>query len=100
MADADVPAGGVGLGWGPRLVTQTGGMAAVTVICASYVSALTGGMWNESASAATALLTLTGINCFGARAGSNVQSGLMLLKIGAIAALVGSRPLIIRSVSR
>src|SRR5262249_35924353 len=31
---------------------------------------------------------LTGINCFGARTGSNVQSGLMLLKIGAIAALV------------
>jgi len=34
------------------------------------------------------LLTLTGINCFGARAGSNVQSALMLLKIGAIAVLV------------
>jgi APA family basic amino acid/polyamine antiporter len=33
-------------------------------------------------------LTLTGINCFGARAGSNVQSALMLLKIAAIAALV------------
>jgi APA family basic amino acid/polyamine antiporter len=33
-------------------------------------------------------LLLTGINCFGARAGSNVQSALMLLKIGAIAALV------------
>jgi APA family basic amino acid/polyamine antiporter len=31
---------------------------------------------------------LTGINCFGARAGSNEQSALMLLKIGAIAALV------------
>jgi APA family basic amino acid/polyamine antiporter len=34
------------------------------------------------------LLALTGINCLGARAGSNVQSALMLLKIGAIAALV------------
>jgi basic amino acid/polyamine antiporter, APA family len=31
---------------------------------------------------------LTGINCFGARAGSNVQSTLMLLKIGAITSLV------------
>jgi basic amino acid/polyamine antiporter, APA family len=31
---------------------------------------------------------LAAINCFGARAGSNVQSALMLLKIGAIAALV------------
>jgi APA family basic amino acid/polyamine antiporter len=45
-------------------------------------------MWNDSAIAAAALLTLTCINCFGARAGSNVQSALMLLKIGAIAALV------------
>ena len=75
-------------GWGLLLVTQTGGMAAVAVIFASYFRALTGAMWNEGAIAAAALLILTGINCFGARAGSNVQSGLMLLKIGAIAALV------------
>jgi APA family basic amino acid/polyamine antiporter len=34
------------------------------------------------------LLGLTAINCLGARAGSNVQSALMLLKVGAIAALV------------
>ncbi len=63
-------------------------MAAVAVIFASYFRALTGADWNNSAIAAIALLTLTGINCFGARAGSNVQSALMLLKIGAIAALV------------
>jgi APA family basic amino acid/polyamine antiporter len=75
-------------GWGLLLVTQTGGMAAVAVIFASYFRALTGVTWNESAIAAAALLTLTGINCFGARAGSNVQSALMLLKIAAIAALV------------
>jgi APA family basic amino acid/polyamine antiporter len=58
------------------------------VIFASYFRALTGVAWNESVIAVTALLTLTGINCFGARAGSNVQSALMLLKIAAIAALV------------
>jgi APA family basic amino acid/polyamine antiporter len=75
-------------GWGLLLVTQTGGMAAVAVIFASYFRALTGVVWNESVIAAAVLLTLTGINCFGARAGSNVQSALMLLKIGAIAALV------------
>ena len=34
------------------------------------------------------LLGLTAINCLGARAGSNVQSALMLLKMGAIAAMV------------
>lgn len=75
-------------GWGLLLVTQTGGMAAVSVIFASYFRGLTGAAWNESVIAAVALLTLTGVNCFGARAGSNVQSALMLLKIGAIAALV------------
>ncbi|HEY5992543.1 MAG TPA: amino acid permease [Candidatus Udaeobacter sp.] len=75
-------------GWGLLLVTQTGGMAAVSVIFASYFRAFTGAAWNESVIAAVALLTLTGVNCFGARAGSNVQSALMLLKIGAIAALV------------
>jgi len=75
-------------GWGLLLVTQTGGMAAVAVIFSSYFRALTGLAWNDSAIAAAVLLILTGINCLGAHAGSNVQSGLMLLKIGALAALV------------
>jgi APA family basic amino acid/polyamine antiporter len=75
-------------GWGLLLVTQTGGMAAVAVIFSSYFRALTGVAWNDSVIAAVVLLILTGINCLGARAGSNVQSALMLLKIGAIAVLV------------
>jgi basic amino acid/polyamine antiporter, APA family len=87
LRDAYHPAVAFVYGWGLLLITQTGGMAAVAVIFASYFRALTG-VWNESAIAAAVLLTLTGINCFGARAGSNVQSALMLLKIGAIAGLV------------
>src|SRR5437016_4374303 len=75
-------------GWGLLLVTQTGGMAAVAVIFASYFRAFTGADWSNSAIAAIALLMLTVVNCFGARAGTNVQNALMLLKIGAIAALV------------
>src|SRR6266508_4374107 len=75
-------------GWGLLLVTQTGGMAAVAVIFSSYFRALTGVVWNDSVIAAIVLLILTGINCLGARAGSNVQSVLMLLKIGALTALV------------
>src|SRR6266516_5372806 len=88
LRDAYHPAVAFTFGWGLLLVTQTGGMAAVSVIFASYFRALTGADWNNSAIAAIALLTLTGVNCFGARAGSNVQRVLMLLKIGAIAALV------------
>jgi APA family basic amino acid/polyamine antiporter len=75
-------------GWVLLLVTQTGGMAAVAVTFASYFRRLTGVGWPDGAIAATVLLGLTAINCFGARAGSNVQSALMLLKVGAIAALV------------
>ena len=88
LREAYHPAVAFVYGWGLLLVTQTSGMAAVAVIFASYFRALTGVAWNESAMAALALLTLTGINCFSARAGSNVQNTLMLLKIGAIAALV------------
>src|SRR5256885_8527472 len=75
-------------GGGLVLVTQTGGMAAVAVIFASYFHAVTGALWSDSTIAAVVLLALTGINCLGARAGSNLQSVLMLLKIVVIAALV------------
>ena len=75
-------------GWGLLLVTQTGGMAAVAVIFSSYFRALTEVTWSDTVIAALVLLILAGINCLGARAGSNVQSAFMLLKIGAIAALV------------
>jgi APA family basic amino acid/polyamine antiporter len=88
LREAYHPAVAFMYGWGLLLITQTGGMAAVAVIFASYFRALTGTNWNGSVIAAVVLLTLTGINCLGARAGSNVQSVLMLLKIGAIAALV------------
>jgi basic amino acid/polyamine antiporter, APA family len=88
LREAYHPAVAFMYGWGLLLVTQTGGMAAVAVIFASYFRALTGADWNASVIAAIALLALTVINCFGARAGSNVQSALMLLKIVAIAALV------------
>src|ERR1700761_2749213 len=76
-------------GWGVLLrVTQTSGMAAVAVTFAHYYRELTGAPFTDSAIAATALLALTIINCFGARAGSNVQSALMLMKCAAIGALV------------
>jgi APA family basic amino acid/polyamine antiporter len=88
LREAYHPAVAFVYGWGLLLITQTGGMAAVAVIFALYFRELTGIAWNESAIAAIALLTLTGINSFGARAGTNVQNTLMLLKIAAIAALV------------
>jgi APA family basic amino acid/polyamine antiporter len=75
-------------GWVLLLVTQTGGMAAVAVTFARYFREISGSSASDGVIAAAALLGLTAINCFGARAGSNVQSLLMVLKAGAIAAMV------------
>ncbi len=75
-------------GWVLLLVTQTGGMAAVAVTFARYYREISGARWSDGAIAATALLGLTAINCLGVRAGSNVQSALMLMKAAAIAAMV------------
>lgn len=75
-------------GWGLLLVTQTGGMAAVAMTFASYFRDLTGVTTSTSAIAVAALAVLTIVNCFGVRAGSNVQSTLMVMKIAAIVMLV------------
>ncbi len=75
-------------GWVLLLVTQTGGMAAVAVTFSRYFLEITRAPVPEGAVAAAALALLTVINCFGVRAGSTVQSTLMILKIVAIAALV------------
>jgi APA family basic amino acid/polyamine antiporter len=75
-------------GWALLLVTQTGGMAAVAITFASHFRVITHTALPEWAVASAALALLTVINCLGVRAGSGVQSLLMVLKILAIAALV------------
>ncbi len=75
-------------GWSLLLVIQSGGMAAVATTFAVYFQALTGLAVPHGAVAAAVLLLLTAINCVGVKAGSNVQSLLMVLKILAIGALV------------
>src|SRR5581483_3964460 len=76
-------------GWSLLLVTQTGGMAGAAIIFGRYFRELSGIGLSEQAVAALALGILTVINCLGVRAGSNVQSALMLTKLAAIAALIG-----------
>ncbi|HVF70349.1 MAG TPA: amino acid permease [Chthoniobacterales bacterium] len=76
-------------GWTLLLVVQTGGMAGAAIIFGRYFQELTGLAIPEQAIAALALGLLTAINCFGIRAGSNVQSALMLTKLGAIVMLIG-----------
>lgn len=75
-------------GWCLLLVMQTGGMAAVAVTFGRYFLELTGLAMTDWMIAAIALAALTIINCLGVRAGSTVQSVLMVLKIAAIVGLV------------
>jgi APA family basic amino acid/polyamine antiporter len=75
-------------GWSLLLVIQSGGMAVVAIIFARHLLVLTGWALPEGAVAAATLGLLTLVNCLGVKAGSNVQSLLMMLKLAAIGALV------------
>ena len=88
LRDAYGPTTAFLYGWSLLLVIQSGGMAAVAITFARYFVELTHLPLAEGAVAALTLGILTLINCLGVRAGSNVQSALMILKILAIAALV------------
>ena len=79
-------------GWSLLLVIQSGGMAAVAITFARYFLELTALAARRTARSPPACSPLlTAINCLGVRAGSNVQSVLMVLKIAAIVALVAVR---------
>jgi APA family basic amino acid/polyamine antiporter len=88
LRDAYHPAVAFVYGWALLLVIQTGGMAAVAVTFARYFLELVPLPLSEPAVAALALGLLVVVNALGVRAGSSVQSGLMVLKLLAIAALV------------
>jgi basic amino acid/polyamine antiporter, APA family len=74
--------------WTLLLVSQSGGMAAVAMTFARYFREISGSATPDSVIAVAAIASLTAINCLGVRAGSNLQSGFMVLKVVAIAVLV------------
>src|SRR5947208_14552510 len=76
-------------GWTLLLVVQTGGMAGAGFLFGRYFCELFGLSISEQVVATLALAILTAINCLGVRAGSNVQSALMLIKLVAIVLLIG-----------
>src|SRR2546421_7909317 len=88
LRDAYHPSVAFLYGWALLLVIQTGGMAAVAVTFARYFVELTRVQMPDWAVAAVTVALLSVVNCLGVRAGSNVQSVLMVLKIAAIVALV------------
>jgi APA family basic amino acid/polyamine antiporter len=95
LRDAYHPAAAFMYGWALLLVVQSGGMAAVAVTFARYAIELTGLHVPEWTIATATLIALTLINCLGVRSGSNTQSLLMILKLLAIAILLGSAAMFI-----
>jgi len=70
-------------------VIQTGGMAVCAMTFARYFSPLVGLPLSEGAVAALAMAALVAVNCLGVGAGARTQSGLMVVKIAAICAVIG-----------
>jgi APA family basic amino acid/polyamine antiporter len=84
------PVAGFLFGWTMLLVIYSGSTAAVATIFASYASALFE-LPPRAATplAAAALAFVAGINLFGIRLGATIQNTFALLKLTAVAALVG-----------
>jgi APA family basic amino acid/polyamine antiporter len=97
LREAYHPAVGFLYGWVLLLVIQTGGMAAVTVTFASYFLELTGLPVSTRWIVIITIAILTLINCLGVKLGSRLQSVLMMLKIAAIASLVGAGFLLVKT---
>jgi APA family basic amino acid/polyamine antiporter len=75
-------------GWTLLLVVQTGGMAGSALVFGRYARELAGLGAPEWVWASAALMALTVINCVGVKAGSNVQSFFMILKLLVIVAVI------------
>ena len=76
-------------GWTLLIVSQSGGMAAAALTFAGYFQPLTGVQINAQLLAFAVLAIFTIVNCLGVRQGSNVQNAFMVLKIAAIAGIIG-----------
>jgi basic amino acid/polyamine antiporter, APA family len=77
-------------GWVALLVINAGGTAAVSLVFAKYLTILLPTPILERALAAGAIIVLAVINCLGVRAGSNVQSALMILRAAGAVMLVAT----------
>ena len=89
LREAYHPAIGFLSGWASLLVIGSGGAAAVAVTFAKYFREFASGAIPENIIAVLVVVALTLINCLGVRMGSGVQSLFMVLRILAIALVVG-----------
>jgi basic amino acid/polyamine antiporter, APA family len=88
LRDTYGPLAGFLYGWTTLLVVHTGGLAAVTIIFARNFTVVTGLPWPEPVVGLTTLALLATLNAAGVGLGNAAQSGLGLLRLLAIAALV------------
>jgi APA family basic amino acid/polyamine antiporter len=88
LRDAFHPVVAFAYGWTSLLASFSGGLAAAAVLFAGYFIASTGISIAPALVAAAALAALVLVNSLGMRQGSNLQSGLTLLKVVALVAFV------------
>ncbi len=84
------PLAGFLYGWMALLVINAGGTAAVALTFAQYVKQIGALPVSDRVIGSATILVLMAINCAGVRAGSNVQSVLMILRIAAVLLLAGA----------
>jgi len=90
LAQAYHPIVGFLFGWSSLLMIQGGGLAAVSITFAQYARRLAGGPpGNPVPIAVAALLLLALVNILGVKPGSRLLNALVVLKVGALAAIIG-----------
>jgi APA family basic amino acid/polyamine antiporter len=90
LRDGLSPLAGFLYGWTELLVINSGGIAAVSMTFASYGADLTGkGEGSVVPLAVGAIVLLSAINLLGIKPGAVVQNVLTVLKLAALAALIG-----------
>jgi APA family basic amino acid/polyamine antiporter len=90
LREAYGPGWGFLYGWAAFLLINPASIAAIAVAFASYSGAFAPlGPAGVKAVAIASILVLTALNCLGLRPGATTQDALTLLKIAALAALIG-----------
>src|SRR6185295_6731794 len=91
LRDGLHPLAGFMYGWALLLVIETGAIAAVAIIFASYALRIVGGPDGARVPLAIAAIVLLSIiNYLGVKPGSRVLNVLVLLKVAALAILIGA----------
>ncbi|MGD0968046.1 MAG: amino acid permease [Candidatus Aquilonibacter sp.] len=90
LRDAYHPVVAFVFGWTLLLIADTGGTAAASVLFATYLTPLAGVAVDTRIVAVVTLGILVAINCLGVRQGGTWQNVLVILKVAAIAGLIGA----------